>query len=70
MKSIEHYMELTAGIKCESEGEAEEISVSEIADILYCTPRNAKLILAKLEGLQWIAWKRGRGEETNQKSAF
>ena len=64
MKSIEHYMELTAGIKCESEGEAEEISVSEIADILYCTPRNAKLILAKLEGLQWIAWKRGRGNKS------
>ncbi len=47
MKSIEHYMELTAGIKFESEGEAEEISVSEIADILYCTPRNAKLIFSE-----------------------
>ncbi|MDE1451356.1 ABC transporter substrate-binding protein [Bacillus paralicheniformis] len=70
MKSIEHYMELTAGIKCESEGEAEEISVSEIADILYCTPRNAKLILAKLEGLQWIAWKRGRGRGNKSEIRF
>ncbi|MEC1025919.1 hypothetical protein [Bacillus paralicheniformis] len=42
MKSIEHYMELTAAIKCESEGEAEEISVNEIADILYCTPEERK----------------------------
>ncbi|XBO86940.1 SgrR family transcriptional regulator [Bacillus licheniformis] len=57
-------------IKMRKRRGAEEISVNEIAAILYCTPRNAKLILAKLEDLQWIDWKRGGEEETNQKSAF
>ncbi|MCY9446289.1 SgrR family transcriptional regulator [Bacillus haynesii] len=70
MKPIEHYMELTAGLKCESGERAEEISVNEIAEILYCTPRNAKLILAKLEDLQWIAWKRGRGRGNKSEIRF
>ncbi|MEC1560594.1 ABC transporter substrate-binding protein [Bacillus haynesii] len=70
MKPIEHYMELTAGLKCESGEGAEEISVNEIAAILYCTPRNAKLILAKLEDLQWIDWKRGRGRGNKSEIHF
>ncbi|MCY7845481.1 SgrR family transcriptional regulator [Bacillus haynesii] len=70
MKPIEHYMELTAGLKCESGEKAEEISVNEIAEILYCTPRNAKLILAKLEDLQWITWRRGRGRGNKSEIRF
>ncbi|NPC92121.1 hypothetical protein HOO54_07800 [Bacillus sp. WMMC1349] len=57
MKMIEHYLKLST----EFSSEAVAISIQEVAGILCCTPRNAKLILSKLENLQWIRWKRGGG---------
>lgn len=37
------------------------VSMEELSQILYCTPRNVKLILAKLSTNKWIEFIPGRG---------
>ncbi|MEC1261623.1 ABC transporter substrate-binding protein [Bacillus swezeyi] len=70
MKPIEHYMALTATLKCDQAGQTAEMSMKEAAGILFCTARNAKLILNKLEDLQWINWKRGLGRGIKSEVQF
>ncbi|MCR9023652.1 SgrR family transcriptional regulator, partial [Aeromonas caviae] len=33
-----------------------EISLAEVADLLCCTPRNARLLLRRMEGQGWLCW--------------
>lgn len=40
---------------------ATEVTLEQIANTLYCSARNAKLVLRKLEEKEWIIWKAGRG---------
>lgn len=69
MKLIEHYVELVkAG--CAVYGQMYEMTLTEIADCLCCTERNAKLILHKLENENWIIRKSGAGRGRKSKIAF
>ena len=49
---------------------ATEVTLEQIADTLYCTSRNAKLVLRKLEEKGWIVWKAGRGRGNRSKLTF
>lgn len=48
MKLIDHYVALAKAESGEP-GQMKEMPLSEIAACLYCTERNAKLILHKME---------------------
>ncbi|MEC1875397.1 SgrR family transcriptional regulator [Bacillus subtilis] len=69
MKLIEHYVALVK-TGCAEYGQMNEMTLTEIADCLFCTERNAKLILHKLENNNWIIRESGAGRGRKSKIAF
>ncbi|RPK07297.1 hypothetical protein BSBH6_00921 [Bacillus subtilis] len=69
MKLIEHYVELVKAGSA-AYGQMNELTLTEIADCLFCTERNAKLILHKLENKNWIIRESGAGRGRKSKIAF
>lgn len=69
MKLIEHYVALVK-TGCAEYGQMNEMTLTEIADCLFCTERNAKLILHKLENSNWIIRESGAGRGRKSKIAF
>ncbi|CAM4077856.1 SgrR family transcriptional regulator [Paenibacillus alkaliterrae] len=61
MQLAVHYLQLRQSFPNALEGESVPISMEEIAILLYCTTRNAKLIMTKMVELGWIRWVPGRG---------
>ncbi|MCC3373161.1 SgrR family transcriptional regulator [Cohnella sp. REN36] len=53
-----------------SEGQPVEATLEELSETLYCTPRNAKLILHRLEEEGLIDWIPGRGRGNRSRIAF
>ncbi|MGF9967013.1 ABC transporter substrate-binding protein [Bacillus rhizoplanae] len=51
-------------------GDNIEISLQDISKSLYCTDRNSKFTIKKLEEMQWIGWVPGRGRGNRSKIAF
>lgn len=47
-----------------------EATLEDLADTLFCTPRNAKLILRKLEETGLIGWLPGRGRGNRSRIVF
>ena len=43
-----------------------EISLAEVADLLCCTPRNARLLLRRMQDQGWLSWtaEAGRGRRS------
>lgn len=46
------------------------ITIQNISETLFCTERNSKLIIKKLEDLHWIMWFPGRGRGNRSKLSF
>ncbi|MCY8202172.1 ABC transporter substrate-binding protein [Bacillus sp. N12A5] len=69
MKLIEHYVALVKTGRA-AYGQMNEMSLAEIAACLFCTERNAKLILHKLENKNWIIRESGAGRGRKSKIAF
>lgn len=68
---LNQYIELWCAYgKGRQEGEQLEVTVQMIAETLFCTERNSKLIIKKLEELNWIAWFPGRGRGNRSKLIF
>jgi MarR-like DNA-binding transcriptional regulator SgrR of sgrS sRNA len=71
MGTLEHYVQLwlaqESEIKC---GERYEISLQQISDTLFCTLRNSKLIIKKMEELEWISWHPGKGRGNRSNITF
>ncbi|ARC27863.2 Oligopeptide-binding protein oppA [Bacillus cereus Rock1-3] len=68
---LDQYIELWFAYgKGKREGEQLEITVQNISETLFCTERNSKLIIKKLEELHWIAWFPGRGRGNRSKLIF
>ncbi|HDR7670916.1 ABC transporter substrate-binding protein [Bacillus wiedmannii] len=68
---LDQYIELWCAYgKGRQEGEQLEVTVQMIAETLFCTERNSKLIIKKLEELNWIAWFPGRGRGNRSKLIF
>ncbi|WP_090835135.1 ABC transporter substrate-binding protein [Bacillus mycoides] len=53
-----------------AEGEQLEITIQNISETLFCTERNSKLIIKKLEEFNWIMWFPGRGRGNRSKLLF
>lgn len=71
MTILEQYMHLWLQYgKERSEGEQIEITIQNISETLFCTERNSKLIIKKLEELHWIMWFPGRGRGNRSKLSF
>lgn len=47
-----------------------EVSLEQLAETLYCTVRNVKLIIRRLEEEGWIAWQAGRGRGNLSRLTF
>ena len=68
---LDQYIELWIAYgKGKKEGEQLEITVQNISETLFCTERNSKLIIKKLEELRWITWFPGRGRGNRSKLIF
>ncbi|TCP58035.1 MarR-like DNA-binding transcriptional regulator SgrR of sgrS sRNA [Tumebacillus sp. BK434] len=61
MQPVHHYIRLTEHLPHAVQGQALPITLEEIAAILCCTPRNAKLIVKRLAEQNWMHWQPGRG---------
>ena len=51
-------------------GAAVEASLGQVAEVLFCSERNAKLILRKLTERGFIEWKAGRGRGNRSQITF
>lgn len=68
---LDQYIELWCVYgKGRQAGEQLEVTVQMIAETLFCTERNSKLIIKKLEELHWITWFPGRGRGNRSKLIF
>ncbi|MCP1123985.1 SgrR family transcriptional regulator [Bacillus sp. 3103sda1] len=68
---LDHYIRLwLQHAKGKELGENIEISLQDISKSLYCTDRNSKFTIKKLEEMQWISWSPGRGRGNRSKLAF
>ncbi|PGK40047.1 peptide-binding protein [Bacillus anthracis] len=68
---LDQYIELWIAYgKGKKEGEELEITVQNISETLFCTERNSKLIIKKLNELNWITWFPGRGRGNRSKVIF
>ncbi|EJR55047.1 hypothetical protein IIM_01987 [Bacillus cereus VD107] len=71
MTILEQYINLWLQYgKGRSEGEKLEITIQTVSETLFCTERNSKLIIKKLEELNWILWFPGRGRGNRSKLSF
>ncbi|MEC2450560.1 ABC transporter substrate-binding protein [Bacillus cereus] len=71
MLNLEKYIELWIAYgKGKKEGERLEVTVQNISGTLFCTERNSKLIIKKLDELNWIKWFPGRGRGNRSKLIF
>jgi MarR-like DNA-binding transcriptional regulator SgrR of sgrS sRNA len=62
MATLEQYVQLYMGKETEIQlGKPYEMSLQHISDTLFCTLRNSKLIIKKMEELEWITWSPGKG---------
>ncbi|PFJ16592.1 peptide-binding protein [Bacillus cereus] len=68
---LDQYIELWIAYgKGKREGEQLEVTVQNISETLFCAERNSKLIIKKLEQLNWIIWFPGRGRGNRSKILF
>jgi MarR-like DNA-binding transcriptional regulator SgrR of sgrS sRNA len=51
-------------------GSPVEVSLEELAETLYCSTRNVKLVLRKMEEDGWIEWMPGRGRGNRSRIVF
>lgn len=61
MKLIEDYQRIRESFPNITERQSCSISMSELAALLFCTQRNAKIILNKMLDHEWISFKPGKG---------
>lgn len=61
LKLIQDYLTLCQAFSYANLTEPISISMSQIANALYCTSRNAKIILTKMKDRGWIDFQSGRG---------
>jgi SgrR family transcriptional regulator len=61
MRLAHDYLQLRKAFPHMAEGESFPVMMADLARALFCTSRNAKLILTKMQGQNWVAFTSGRG---------
>lgn len=62
MKSTEHYLSILLSLPAkQGKGTIVSITIDDLTEVLFCTPRNVKLILRKLADEGYIEWRAGIG---------
>jgi MarR-like DNA-binding transcriptional regulator SgrR of sgrS sRNA len=67
---VDHYINLFLYFPGLKVREKREITVSKVSKILFCTERNSKLILKRLEGEKWVEWIPGKGRGNHSSITF
>ncbi|UFJ42493.1 ABC transporter substrate-binding protein [Brevibacillus humidisoli] len=70
MQLLDDYLRLVSACGNPGTGRAVEISLAEVAEILCCTERNAKLVIKKMQTRHWLAWEPGRGRGHRSRITF
>lgn len=70
MRVAEDYLRLRMACPGNQDGVAFAISLEEIGKTLFCTPRNAKLIIRKWMELGWVQFVSGRGRGHTSELTF
>ncbi|MCR8636892.1 ABC transporter substrate-binding protein [Paenibacillus radicis (ex Xue et al. 2023)] len=71
MQLMEHYVRLYTSLEQNQfHGELQDVTVPHIAACLYCTERNAKLLIKAMRQHGWIAWSPGRGRGNHSQLAL
>ncbi|WP_082197974.1 SgrR family transcriptional regulator [Bacillus sp. FJAT-26390] len=65
-----YFLLYTKFASADGAGKAVEVSLEQLADALYCSSRNVKLILRKLEEEGYIEWMAGRGRGNRSQITF
>lgn len=70
MRLAHDYLQLRKSFPHMREGQAFPVTMAELANVLYCTQRNVKLILSKMIDLGWICFVSGRGRGHTSELTF
>ena len=70
MNIAEHYFRLYKHLNTDGSEWTGQITISKIADILFCSHRNAKYIIKELKELEWIDWTPSSGRGQSSKLSF
>lgn len=70
MQISEYYIDLRFAYPTISEHTPFSVTISEMADIFYCTTRNARHLIKKMDTAGFITWKPGRGRGRQSQITF
>lgn len=61
MQSAYYYLRLRQHFASTAEGERQDVTQAQLADIFCCSIRNTKKVIKQMEEQKWIEWTPGRG---------
>jgi len=70
VRLAEDYLRLRSAYSGEKEGEPFQVTIDGVAEALYCTPRNARLILRKMTDAGLIQYAAGQGRGHRSELTF
>ncbi|MNK27865.1 HTH-type transcriptional regulator SgrR [compost metagenome] len=70
MRLVEDYLQLRSTFAQMKEYEPFPASMAQVADALYCSQRNAKLIIIKMVDQMWVRFVPGRGRGNTSELTF
>jgi SgrR family transcriptional regulator len=70
MQAHAYYLQLCSAYEHGLNGTPVSVTLEELAENLYCTPRNAKILLKKMADSGWLRWVPGRGRGNVSKLTF
>lgn len=70
LRIAEDYVRLRSAFAHRSDQESFSVAMEELAQVLCCTTRNAKIIITKMEQEQWIIFRSGRGRGHTSELTF
>lgn len=70
LRIAEDYVQLRFAFQQYADQQSFHITMDQLAQALFCTPRNAKLIITKMEQACWIEFRSGRGRGNTSELTF
>lgn len=70
LRIAEDYVQLRFAFQEYADQQPFHITMDQLAQALFCTPRNAKLIITKMEQVCWVEFRSGRGRGNTSELTF